>query len=393
MRLTRRGVGWNRASRARVYSIVGRIAAVVGTAGVVINLDPYLVIPVPFSLFLPFTMMLGVALMFTGLIVGTEARHEAMGDVEVDAEGTLHLRAGKDSRAFVRRDLRGAWLVRDSDGRRLDHWVEVVAKDGTEISVHVLSVEEGHALVEALGFETGGRAVRIPLAKRGRRRFHLLFAFLAYLAAVIPVGASGALAVLTIPALYILMRFAFRPPTLDIGHDAVNVERDFRTTRIPREEIARAYFVKPSWIVIERKDGTKVRIGSVGLEPVRVLAAAELIEERVGNRPAPARAAAFERGGRGIAEWRAAIQTALEPDYRSSGTSVDDATAVLASSTASVEQRIGAALALRVAGEPLEKVRIAAEGTVDPKIRVVLEAIADGADDEHLEQTLRAMKR
>ena len=151
--------------------------------------------------------------------------------------------------------------------------------------------------------------------------------------------------------------------------------------------------MKPSWIVIERKDGTKVRIGSVGLEPVRVLAAAELIEERVGNRPAPARAAAFERGGRGIAEWRAAIQTALEPDYRSSGTSVDDATAVLASSTASVEQRIGAALALRVAGEPLEKVRIAAEGTVDPKIRVVLEAIADGADDEHLEQTLRAMKR
>lgn len=394
MRLTRRGVGWNRARRARGYSIVGRIMALVGTAAIAVNLDPYLTIPVPFSVLLPLAMLLGVVLMFLGLLVGTEARREAMGDVEVDAEGTLHLRAGKDSRAFVRRDLRGAWLVRDSDGRRLDHWVEVVARDGTEISVHVLSVDEGRALIEALGFETGARAVRIPLAKRGRRGFHLIFAVLAYVAGVNAVGgAFGLMPFLVIPALYALMRFAFRAPVLEVGHDAVHLTVDFRTIRIPREDIARVSYVKPAALVIERKNGSKVHVRSIALEPVRVVAAAEVIDERVGDRPAPVRAVAFERAGRGLAEWRAGIQSALEPDYRSSGTSVDDASAVLASSTASVEQRIGAALALRVAGEPLEKVRIAAEGTVDPKIRVVLEAIADGADDERLDETLRAMKR
>jgi hypothetical protein len=36
---------------------------------------------------------------------------------------------------------------------------------------------------------------------------------------------------------------------------------------------------------------------------------------------------------------------------------------------------------------------VAAEGTVEPKIRVVLEAIAEGANDERLDETLRAMER
>ena len=389
----RRGVGWNRASRARFYSITGRIMSIVGTAGVTINLDPYVTFPEPLAVMLPLSMVLGVFFMLAGVLVGTEARREAMGDVEVDEEGALQLRAGKESRSFARREVGGAWLVRDFDGRRIDHWVEVVAKNGTEISVHVLSVEEGRALIEALGFEAGGRAVRVPLAKRYRRGFHLVLAILAYAAAVSFFGGIGALSLALIPALYTIMRFAFRPPKLEIGHDAVHVGVDFRTIRIPRDDIARVVYVKPSSLVIERKNGKDVRLRSIGLEPVRVAAAAELIEERVGNRPAPVRAAAFERGGRALAEWRAGLQNALEPDYRSSGTSIDDAGAVLASSTASVEQRIGAALALRVAGEPLEKVRIAAEGTVDPKVRVVLEAIADGADDEELDRAVRRMKR
>ena len=183
MRLARRGVGWDRASRARVYSIVGRVMALLGMGGIVINLDPYVMLPPPLSVLLPFVLFLGIAAMFIGLIVATEARNERMGDVEIDATGALHLHAGKESRIFARGDLRGAWLVWSFDGRRVDHWVEIVARNGTSGSIHVLSVDEGRALIAALGFETGGRAVHIPLAKRARRRFHLLFAFLAYVAA------------------------------------------------------------------------------------------------------------------------------------------------------------------------------------------------------------------
>lgn len=53
----------------------------------------------------------------------------------------------------------------------------------------------------------------------------------------------------------------------------------------------------------------------------------------------------------------------------------------------------GAALALRVAGAPRERVRIAAEGAADPRVRVALEAIADDADDEKLEKALRRLRR
>jgi hypothetical protein len=338
-------------------------------------------------------VLLGIISMFVGVSVATETPSEMLGDLEIDAAGALHVRVGDESRTFRRAEVRGAWGTRRRQGRRMDHWVEIATRSGTMLSIHVLSAEEGRALVDALGFETGGRAVHIPLANRTRRRYHLLLALLAYAAAVVFAGSAGGFAMLMIPALYALVRFAFRPPSLEIGHDALHVKVGVRTIRIPRADVASAVYWVPASLIIERKNGSKVALHHVGLEAARLVAAAELIAERVGNRPAPARASVFERGGRGLAEWRAGLQTALEPDYRSSGTSIDDASAVLASSTATVEQRIGAALALRVAGEPLEKVRVAAEGTVEPKIRVVLEAIAEGANDERLDETLRAMER
>lgn len=393
MRLTRRGVGWDRAQRARAYSTAGRVMALLGVAGILINIDPYLSLPTPLNVLMPVALLVGVASMFVGLLVSTEAPHEMLGDAEVDATGALHLRAGKQSRTFARAEMKGAWVVRRLRGRRVDHWVEVATRSGTTASVHVLNVDEGRALVEALGFGAAGRAVHMPLAKRSRRRFHLLLALLSYVAGSLLSGSQFLWGLLVLPALYALMRFAFRPPVLEIGHDALHVREALRTIRIPRADIARVYFFEPASLVIERKDGSKVTVSTLGLEPARVAAAADLIDSRMGDRPAPVRAAAFERGGRGLSEWRASLHTALEPTYRSSGTSVDDASDVLASSTASVEQRIGAALALRVAGEPLEKVRVAAEGTVDPKIRVVLEAIAEGADDEELDASLRAMER
>jgi hypothetical protein len=66
---------------------------------------------------------------------------------------------------------------------------------------------------------------------------------------------------------------------------------------------------------------------------------------------------------------------------------------MLAPVPATLEPRIGAALALRTAGAPVEPVRIAAEGTLEPTVRVVLDAIADGAEDARLDETLRAIER
>ncbi|MDB4946044.1 MAG: hypothetical protein JWP97_5578, partial [Labilithrix sp.] len=55
------------------------------------------------------------------------------------------------------------------------------------------------------------------------------------------------------------------------------------------------------------------------------------------------------------------------------------------------EQRVGAALALRVAGEPPARIRVAAEAVVHEPTRQVLDALAsdDVHDDAAVDKALR----
>lgn len=69
----------------------------------------------------------------------------------------------------------------------------------------------------------------------------------------------------------------------------------------------------------------------------------------------------------------------------------EDAFAVVRSAAATDDERIGAAIALRVAGEP-ERVRIAADTLANDDVRDALEAIADGADDVRVERALRKIR-
>lgn len=381
MRIVSRGVAWDTGGKARAFSVVGRVLVAAGTIAGMFDLSAVSLVIMP-----------GMMAMFIGFVVSVQTPRELPGDVTVAEDGALLVRIGKREMMLARGDVRGAWMVRRLVNVREYYWVEIATRSGTMVSVRVASPEEGRALVDALGFGVGGRALRIPLAKRTRRLLHPVLLLAAYMAmAFMPSVGSETFPVLAFAGVYELLRFLLRAPVLEIGHDALQVRRRFGKTRVPRAAIS--HVSTPGSLVVERKDGTKLRVGPFGLEPARMAAAAAIIDERLGDRPAPPKADAFERKGRGLAEWRAGLQSALDPSYRTSGASVDDASAVLASSTATVEQRIGAALALRVAGEPVERVRVAAEGTLDPKIRVVLDAIADGADDEHLDATLGAMER
>lgn len=387
MRVESRGVGWDRGKRARLYSRFGRGVALFGLLVALLPDAP------GFGLLLA---LLGSLFMLLGFVTGVETPQELPGFVDVDAHGrVVATRAGKASVAFPREQLAGAWLVRRVINLREYYWVEISTTVDTTVSVRVSSPEEGRALVEALGFGTIGRAVKIPLAKRSRRVFHLLLVAVAYVAATMTSALAHwpATMLFTFAALYALLRFAFRPPVLEVGSDALHVTTGFRKLRIPRGDIASVASFAPASLIIERKNGKKLRVLPLALDPARVDAAAEVIDARLGDRPAPPRAAAFERGGRALPEWRAGLRTAVDPSYRAAAASIEDAAAVLDSPSATTEQRIGAALALRVAGEPLDRVRIAAEGTVDPKVRVVLDAISEGADDARLEETLRALER
>ena len=78
--------------------------------------------------------------------------------------------------------------------------------------------------------------------------------------------------------------------------------------------------------------------------------------------------------------------------YRSAATTVDVAAAVLRSPRATPEERVGAAVALRVAGEPPEKIRVAAEAVADDRLRVALEAVAEDAEDARVEKAMHALR-
>jgi len=55
---------------------------------------------------------------------------------------------------------------------------------------------------------------------------------------------------------------------------------------------------------------------------------------------------------------------------------------VLHSAQATPEQRVGAALALRVAGQPKERIRIAVDAAADERVREALEAVVEARDGE-----------
>lgn len=388
MLVASRGVSWDRAGKARVLSILGRVGVVLGaTVGVLSWTSLHTVSLTAF--------FGGFASLLLGFGMSLDAPREQPGELHLDEQGNLQVSIGKRRPRIVpRHRMRGAWVVRRLVSMREFHWVEIALRSGTTVAARVENEQQGRALVEALGFGTPGRVVAIPLAKRTRRLIHLVFAAAVYLIVILAGAFEGTGALfLLFPLLYELLRFLFRPPVLEIGNDSLRVGIGVRSLRVLKEQIARIVFFAPASLIVEKKDGKKLRILPLALDPARVAAAAALVDARLGDRAAPARANAFERGGRSLDEWRAGMRTVLDPSYRSSGATIDDAALVLTSPTSSVEQRIGAALALRIAGEPLERVRIAAEGTVDPKVRVVLDAIAEGADDERVDETLRAMAR
>lgn len=286
---------------------------------------------------------------------------------------------------------------------------------GDLVSVRVRDEPEGDALVDALGFGRGGRRVRAHLELPSRRLLHLPLALVAYMAGGVtmalvvaalaaigmpahgggPVPEGLAFASLPIGALFwhaVLKRLA-RAPRVVVGDDGVVVEGALRRRKIPRAAIAdvslRGASVTPFFRL---GDGKLVSLHGAALDGERRLAIARLARERACARASePVPAVDLARAGRGAHAWREALrQRAENPSYRAAASTHEAMSAVLASPAAAPEQRVGAALALRVAGEPPERIRVAAEALVDDATRAALEAVA-ADDDAKLDAALRRL--
>ena len=356
---------------------------------------------------------LGVSLIWLGSFIIMMSlglsfiRPEAEGAIELRDDEVVVTRRGREKR-IRKRSVAGAWVAkRQSASGDLFPVVEIRTRLGTTISARVNDESDAHAIVDALGFGARGRAVRIDLARAGRRVLHPLIGLISYIGGGMTITIilsfidrylgnwlSSLVLLVGVCSIYALLKRVFAAPVVTIGHDGIRVEQRLGKKHIARDRIRRLWIpgigLPP---VIELANGKGIGLGAVLLDDARVRAAIDLAAARFADHAPPDRATAFERGGRDAKTWRAEVRARLDPGYRASGITVDDANVVLTSPHSTLEQKLGAAMTLRAAGEPPERVRIAAEGAADPRVRVAFEAIADDADDAKLEKALRRLSR
>jgi len=175
-------------------------------------------------------------------------------------------------------------------------------------------------------------------------------------------------------------RFAWR--SLEIGSDAIVFVYQGRRRMIPLRDVVDVRVLDDA-VVLDLEDGSTRRfdVHGEGL--------AEGVRRRVASALADMGAAGgkesfFARGERSFAEWVARMRGLLDrgTGFREVRLDRDDTLRVLEDPDASPEARVGAALAVASA-EPA-RVRVVAETCASPKLRVALEAAADGEVEEEV---------
>ena len=303
--------------------------------------------------------------------------------------------------------IAGALVVEREVAGGLVPTVEIEMTNGDILTARMPDPAGPRALVSALGFGPGGKRVRSTLARPTRRLLHPLLGLVCYLGSIMGLmllaevvrrgGDAFELAFLAYPVVtlffYEALKRVGRSAVLTVGDDGV-VVRGLRPRFIPRRDISLTTDGSGGAVAIEEHSGKRTVVGGVMLDERRLAAVARLIEERAGLRAATAdRFHHYERAGREVAAWRAHLARSMnDMSYRQNASTVDEAASVLRSAEATPEQRVGAALALRVAGQPPERIRVAAVGAADDRMREALEAVAADDDDVVIEKALKRLQ-
>ena len=320
------------------------------------------------------------------------ARFRRAAVVSIDAAGVSFSTAAPVPRASIA----SAYVL----SRASTTTVEIVAHDGDVHAVVVPDFSAGGAVVAALGFGPGARRQTIDLAARKRRLLNLAIGFGAYQVAsfsAVPLmlftvfaapSSRGAPLVylwvaIVLPLLYRAFKRRTRAPVLEVGDDGLTIRRNRKSQFYPRASIHGAQLVAGSaQITLSTGTGNVVVGGSV-LDRDRAQAVLDAMRTRwTQPQPQLPPIASFLRGGRDLAAWEADLRVRIATaGYRdASGVTVDDADTVLRSASAPAEARIGAALALKAAGQ---RVRIAdaIAPVADTDLREALEAVAEETVD------------
>jgi hypothetical protein len=406
------GLSWMRVRTPRVLSQIGKVFFVLGGLGMLAMVTPGLEV-------LAVANVVGIFgwLLFIVSYVLSLTQTSFVGVLSISNDELVIL-SGTKRKAIPFAEIAGALVVQRPVAGGTVSTVEIELLNGDRLTARMPDPNAPGAVVRALGFGPGRRRVQATLSKPTRRLLHPLFGFASYvvgLTAVMMIGmafktgghefevAFAAYPPVTL-LLYALLQRYVSAAVVTVGDDGVAVRARGKTRVIARRDIAFAVdltnnvalHLTTGMLAIEERSGARIIVGKYLVDHARVAAVASLVAERAGPSAGAGaeRFAHYERAGRPLAAWRDHLGRAMnDASYRHNAATVDDAAAVLGSGEASAEQRIGAALALRVAGQSPERIRVAATSAVDDRVREALEAVADAENDVVIEKALQRMQR
>lgn len=190
---------------------------------------------------------------------------------------------------------------------------------------------------------------------------------------------------------FLAYRKVFDPARITIGVDGVIVQQRFTSRFIPMDGIA-SISTTTDHITFQLKSGASIVAHATRLSPELCSIIEQRMRDAMAIRAQLSADAALldvlDRGKRQGSAWHQALRGIFDRErgYRHAHLTPEQVTAVLVDPSAPPDRRIGAAMALAqsdVMREARTSIRWAAQTSANPKLRVALEAIAEG-DLNHL---------
>ena len=358
------------------------------------------------------------ALSLAGTDRGPGERRLADGSAKIEG-GRLLITEGQKVTGLPLSRLAGGWTERTPKG----HAAVLSFSDGRVVAIEEASEEEAVDFLSRAGAGAQARAVRMRGYREdssGRKIAGFLLASFALL--LLP--AVGLLLFVLVMALaewsvgglfgLVVLAGVFAPfmaaaawlwskvtPTwVHIGTDGVMVKSAFSRRFFPHRAIVQATVTQGGvagayhFVEISLRDGRSITVPAAGA--AEAMALIERIQAAQGVAMTQDRARLLEvisRNGRPLAEWKKALESLVaRTGYRTAGNDLEEVMRIVEDGAAPPEQRVAAALAARPhGGEAVEtRIRVAAEASVEPELRLALERVSAGEDEDDLLEEIGA---
>jgi hypothetical protein len=343
-------------------------------------------------------------------------RRRIHGEVELDPGGLRWRQAGEESAVRTER-ITGGHLVRkfraplvepsgplSAAGReaRPQRSVLLQLDNGSQWQVDLETRDDAERVLSHVGLDAGKRAVVAPLRgvlgafTRGLLAFcvavPLLMAFSNALLG--PARSWVGLLLALVVTIFWVKRYGY--PQVVVGTDGIRLIGRLLPRFVPYAEITDAQrgvahdgsAAGASGVELSCKNGRRLFLPTIAQTEDAEQALVERIRAGIkayGQAGEDRLMGALERRGRPIQAWKDDLKrvAVAEAGFRQQAFGREDFERVLTDPSAAAERRVGAALALRgMDEEAAPRIRIAAAASANPKLRVALEAAAEGEVDE-----------